>query len=73
LYSAQLMIAAEKALPELRASFTRGEFSGLREWLRNSVHAKGREFPAGVLMEKATGQTFSSDPFLAHLDARYGS
>jgi carboxypeptidase Taq len=73
LYSAQLMIAAEKALPGLRTSFTRGEFSGLREWLRSSVHAKGREFPAGVLMEKATGQKFSSDPFLAHLDARYGS
>ncbi len=71
LYSAQLMRAAENALPGLRPGFARGEFSGLREWLRQGVHAFGRELPAGELMEKASGRAFSGQPFLDHLDARY--
>jgi len=71
IYAAQLWAKASGDLGDLERSFARGDFSALREWLRDNVHRHGSRYPAAVLVEKVTGQPPSSGPLLAYLRGRY--
>ncbi|MFP4632535.1 MAG: carboxypeptidase M32 [Halobacteriales archaeon] len=49
-----------------------GEFSPLREWLRDEVHRHGRRYETDELVRRATGESLSADAFLSYVGEKYG-
>lgn len=70
MYAAQLFAQADKELGGLGDFFRRGEFSPLREWLREKVHVFGRCYRASDLVRKATGSGLDHRPLIAHLQRK---
>jgi carboxypeptidase Taq len=73
LMSVQLWEAADRDLGGLEGQVSRGEFGPLLGWLREHVHRHGRALPAGDLLERATGQPLSAEPWLAYARRKYGA
>ncbi len=72
LLAAQLFARARADLPGLDAAFARGDFRGLLDWLREHVYRHGGRYPAGRLVERATGAPLANGPFLDGLRRKYG-
>lgn len=86
LYAAQLMEAARRDLGgtgnpggatgvgngRLDASFQRGEFTPLKDWLADRIHRHGQRFPAAELCRRATDRPLSHEPLIRHLQAKFG-
>jgi carboxypeptidase Taq len=71
LYAAQLMEQAQADLGNLAEDFRRGEFSRLKGWLNEKVHASGRRYPASELCRRITGRDLTPAPLLKYLRAKY--
>lgn len=71
LYAAMLIRGAERALPSLWDDVARGEMQGLRNWLRDTVHRRGRGASVEEIVRDACGATLSEEPFLAYLRGKY--
>lgn len=69
--AAQLMDAAQNALPALDGDIERGDFSGLFGWLREHVHAKGSLLSTQDLVKEATGKALDASVYKQHLIKRY--
>lgn len=69
--AAQLFAAACRDKPEIRAALKNGNFTPLREWLRDNVHSKGALLTPDELFTQATGQPLNADFYLDHLSRRY--
>ena len=72
LYASQFFVQAEKDLGALAPQFARGEFTPLRDWLRQNIHDYGQRFSAAELVKKVTGQPLSHGPLIAHLKSKLG-
>ncbi|HET7599443.1 MAG TPA: carboxypeptidase M32 [Gemmatimonadales bacterium] len=72
IYAAQLFAAARAALGDLDAAFARGDFSPLRDWLREQVHRQGQRYTAAGLIQRITGGPPDWRPMIESLRARYG-
>lgn len=70
--AAQLHDAARAALPELGASIAAGEPGPLADWLETEIHAHGRRYRTGELVERSTGRPLTVEPFVEYIDAKYG-
>ena len=53
--SAQIWEKALEARPGLPGEIERGEFAGLREWLRERLHRHGRKFTPTETLQRAVG------------------
>jgi carboxypeptidase Taq len=73
LYAAQFAAAAERGLGGLAPMFARGDFAPLREWLRRHVHRHGRRHEPAELCRLVTGSALSPEPFLRHLEQKFGA
>jgi carboxypeptidase Taq len=71
-YAAQLFEAAQQASGDLDVAIARGDFSALREWLREHVHRQGQRLSAPGLVERATGRPPDVATLVATLRAKYG-
>ena len=71
LTAAQLHEAAVRDLPDLDDAIARGDFGGLRDWLRDRVHSAGRLHGTLPIVRAATGAELGVEAFLAHLRRRY--
>jgi carboxypeptidase Taq len=65
--SVQIWQRAREALPALDDDLERGDFSGLREWLRDVLHRNGRKFTPRETMERAAGAALDPGPYLDYL------
>jgi carboxypeptidase Taq len=72
LMSAQLYTAAIREHPEITAQIATGEFGLLRGWLCRNVYVHGAKFTANEIIERATGEHVSIQPYLAYLRGKYG-
>jgi len=75
LYSAQLLAAARVDLEgeeSLESMWQRGEFEPLLQWMRDKVHARGSIISPAELIEEATGQPPTPQPFIDYLSAKIG-
>ncbi|GGO26940.1 carboxypeptidase M32 [Deinococcus humi] len=70
--SAQFYSAAEKANPGLENDIARADFSRLHGWLRENVYAPGGRYTPAELVERATGQAMTVEPYLNYLREKYG-
>lgn len=71
LAAAQLFAAACERHPGIPDALARGDFSELRGWLRENVHAKASFLETDELLVEATGRPLGAEAFLRHLDRRY--
>jgi carboxypeptidase Taq len=71
--SVQLWEKANEAVPDLEEQIERGEFSALRGWLGENLHALGRRYPPQEALRRATGSTIDAKPYLAYLKRKYGA
>lgn len=72
LISVQLWEAYTTADDQWEARIRRGEFSTLREWLRDAIHQHGRSYQPRELVARATGRPLSTEPYLDYLESKYG-
>jgi carboxypeptidase Taq len=70
LMAAQLWDAMAADLPDREADFAAGRFGPLRDWLFEHIHRHGRKFDSRELLQRATGQTLSVEPWLAYLERK---
>jgi carboxypeptidase Taq len=69
--AAQLWEQVKRDLPGLEDGFRGGEFSDLLSWLRENVHRHGRKYTAQELVQRVTGESISSEPYLRYLEHKY--
>ena len=67
LYSAQLLTAARKNLPNHDEDMRAGNFTPLLQWMRENVHVRGSIVTPAELIEEATGHPPSPDDFVEYL------
>jgi carboxypeptidase Taq len=73
IFAAQLMAAAVRQIPGLRGQIAAGRFAELLGWLRQRVHAVGRNMESEPLVAAATGERVSAEWLIASLADRYGA
>ena len=69
--SVQIWERAQTDLGDLEADFERGEFSRLREWLREHLYRHGSRYPPRELLQRVTGSDLDPGPYLAYLRAKF--
>jgi len=72
LYAAQLFTQAQTDLGGLDQAFARGDFRGLLEWLRASVHRHGQRYRPATLIERVCGRKPDHRPLIEALRQKYG-
>src|ERR1700749_213513 len=64
--AAQLYESLRADVPELDDQISRGEFSGMFDWLRTNVHGVGAKVTVHELMKAATGKGLSATSFVRY-------
>jgi carboxypeptidase Taq len=67
IYAAQLAAALEAQEGPIDELISAGRFDVVLQFMRTRVHEPGSRLPTRLLMEQATGQPFSTAPFLARI------
>jgi len=70
LTGSQLWQAAHRNLPNLQASLDRRDYHPLLQWLRQNIHAHGRRYLAGDLIQRATGKPLDPEAHLSILEEK---
>jgi len=70
LYAAQLYDAMRRELGDVDERVARGEFASIRAWLADRVHRHGRRYLPETLIQKATGEPPTAQPFIAFLEEK---
>jgi carboxypeptidase Taq len=73
LYAAQFFVQADRDCGGFFKQFAVGKFKPLHEWLIDKIHAHGRRYTAGQLVERVTGSPLSHDALVRHLRAKFES
>src|SRR6478735_4355412 len=71
--SVQIWEAATGDMPDLEEQVGRGEFTPLRDWLGEHIHALGRKFSPQETLRRATGSTNEAQPYLDYLRLTYAA
>ena len=71
LYAAQIFHQAQKVFPNLEEDFSGGNFTPLREWLREQIHRHGKTISAQELIQQISGEPLSSNYFLNYLKQKF--
>ncbi len=65
--SVQIWERALEDMPDLYDQFEQGEFTALREWLRDHLHRYGRKYTPRETLEKAAGSSLEAGPYIRYL------
>jgi carboxypeptidase Taq len=71
--SVQIWEKAADDIGDLEQQIERGDFTALREWLGEHVHAHGNKYTPQETLRRATGATIDAKPYLAYLKKKYGA
>ena len=71
-YAAQFMEYARKEIPHLEDDFKKGEFLGLKGWLNEKIHQKGRLYSAEELCTMVTGEGLNVQYFINYAREKFG-
>ena len=71
LYAAQLFAAAKEQIAGLEAEIAEGNLSNLLQWLRNSIHQRGRYYTSEQLCQLVTGKPLDTGYFKDYLLQKY--
>lgn len=70
--SAQFYDAALKAHPEIPTEIGSGKFDTLHNWLKTNIYYHGSKFTPDELVQRATGQPMTIEPYIKYLREKYG-
>ncbi|MGB0767954.1 MAG: carboxypeptidase M32, partial [Phycisphaeraceae bacterium] len=70
LYCAQFFETAREQLGDLDAMFAKGDFTPLRHWLNDNIHAHGKRYRSADLVQHVTGKPLTADPLMRHLESK---
>jgi carboxypeptidase Taq len=70
--SAQIYEAATRAQPGIEREIPAGRFDTLHAWLKENIYQHGRKFTAAEIVERATGQPMTIQPYVRYLRKKYG-
>jgi carboxypeptidase Taq len=70
--SVQFFEAAVNAHPEIPTEMKEGRFSTLHCWLRENIYRHGSRYYPAELIEKVTGRSLDSKPYLGYLKNKFG-
>jgi carboxypeptidase Taq len=68
--SAQIWERLREDVTDVDEQMGRGEFSAIREWLREHIHRHGRKFLPVETLERAVGGPLDPEPYLNYLQAK---
>lgn len=71
IYSACLDKAMLASIPDREAMVRSAETQPILDWLRDTIHSKGRVLPAPQLIEQATGEAPTAQPLIDYLEAKF--
>lgn len=71
LYAASLFDAFAKEHQEWEQKVASGQLDFIRAWLHDKIYIHGRRYPTKELLKKATGQDFSSVPYITYLKSKF--
>ncbi len=69
--AAQLYESLRADVPALDDQISRGEFSGMFDWLRTNVHGIGAKVTVHELMKNATGKPLGATSFVRYAESKY--
>ena len=72
-FGAQLFVKAQEELGDLSKPFSRGDFAGLLDWLRQKVYSEGSRYTGAKLIEHITGSSPDHVPLVKMLRQKYSS
>ncbi|HET7898780.1 MAG TPA: carboxypeptidase M32, partial [Flavisolibacter sp.] len=73
LYAAQFFARAKISLAGLEEQIALGNTQPLLSWLRETIHAKGRNFTSEELCREVTGEPLNPGYFLAYAKEKYAA
>jgi carboxypeptidase Taq len=68
--SVQIWERLRDDLDDVEGQIARGEFSEIREWLRDHLHRHGRKFTPAETLERAVGGPIDPEPYLEYLQGK---
>ena len=71
MYAAQWFAAMRRALPDLDARISSGDWVPLFDWLREHIWSQASRWSTDELAVRASGEVLNPAYFKAHLEARY--
>ena len=71
LYAALFWETAVSQNPTIATEMAQGEVGSLLDWLRENIHQYGRKFPPSELVQRATGQPLTHEPFMRYITAKF--
>ncbi|MEJ2747684.1 MAG: carboxypeptidase M32 [Anaerolineae bacterium] len=72
LYAAQLFETAVTQNPAITDELNRGQTTSLLAWMRENIHQHGKKFTPRELIQRATGQPLSHEPFVRYVTKKFG-
>jgi carboxypeptidase Taq len=72
IFSVQLFQTALAANPAIPEEISRGQFTTLLAFLRDTIHRHGRKYPPVELVRKSTGQPLTVGPYAKYLKSKFG-
>jgi carboxypeptidase Taq len=69
--SAQFFEAARRDHPDLVKQIEAGDFQTLRAWMRDHIYQHGAKFTAAEIIQRATGQPMTIEPYMDYLWNKY--
>jgi carboxypeptidase Taq len=69
--SAQLYSSMEDDIQNLESKIEKGDLEPVFEWLRENIHKHGKLYKTEELVENATGQRVTAEPFLEYVNEKY--
>lgn len=71
IYAAHFFTAFEKEYPQWEQQIASGEFTFIRNWLKQHIHQYGRQYSATALANKVAGKPLSSEAYSNYLQKKY--
>ena len=71
LYAAQMLSTILKEMPEFYSHIETGNFSAIREWLRENIHQYGKLYTPNELIVKVTGEELNAKYLVEYLEEKY--
>ncbi|MEB3340086.1 carboxypeptidase M32 [Okeania sp.] len=73
LIAAQIYEAIVKFDPEVTFGIERGNFTLLRQLLKQNIYQHGRKYTANELINQVTGKSLSIEPFISYIQDKYSN
>ncbi len=71
--AAQFYTAAVEEVPAIPQQISEGNVAALHSWLSKHIYRHGKVFTPDALIERASGEPMSAEPYLAYMREKYGA